>query len=143
MIIADDVLTALQERLNADTELSNLSVSARKMEVINEDPNRCPWVCVYKGEADYNPRALGNNPWQGSHLVRMIVQASSMKSGEDCGIKLDDYVSKIIDAINRDKTLGGTVEAMTRFTIKYGFIETSRSSLFFQSAIVTLTFEGR
>ena len=134
------ITTALQEQLQSNQYvalfLNNQSVG--RDEPINEDPNRVPWVCVYKGSIAYDPRTLGYNSFEADIAIRVLVQATSLKSGEDCSTLIDDYVQKIVAAIRSDKTIGGTVDIITSIAVEFSYTETDRTTLFFQMAEITI-----
>ena len=133
------VTKALQEQIQNDPEVQSfLKQDVLRDEYVNNDPNRTPWICVYKGKIDFEPVTIGYGSFEATPSPRVMVQATSLKSGEDCSNKLDDYVDKILDAIKKDKTIGGTVDILLSYTIEYGYLETDRTTLAFQSAIITL-----
>ena len=133
------VTKALQEQLQNDPDIASfMKQSVVRDEYINNDPNRTPLFGVYKGTIGFEPVTLGYQSFEATPSLRIIVQATSLKSGEDCSNKLDDYVDKVVDAVKKDRTIGGTVDILLRYTIDYGYIETDRTSLAFQSAIITL-----
>ena len=114
-------------------------------EYINVDPDIVPWMGIYRGKVTYTPRTLGVNAssWEATPQVRIIVQATSFKSGEDCELLLEDYVEKTIDAIWADPTIGNTVDMLVGYEVEYGYNETDRETIYFQSAIITLDLEAK
>lgn len=142
MIDSDLILSALQQQLNDNVIVANIAV-VRKMEYVNELPNFCPWACVYKGKEGFKPRSLGRNAWETTQNFRIVVQEASLISGEECATKLNKFIRAIIDAINNDTTLSNTVDMLNEFDIEYGYVETDRPTLFFQTAIISLIFEAQ
>lgn len=134
------ITKALQEQLQYNQDVAGFlsGQSVGRDEPINEDPNRVPWVCVYKGGIKYDPRTLGYNSFEADIELRVLVQATSLKSGEDCSELIDDYVQKIVAAIRADKTIGGTVDIVTNLSVDFSYTETDRSTLFFQMAEITI-----
>ena len=140
MISIDSISTAFTSQLNNDADVRGITeVSAG--EYVNVDINRAPWIGVYRGGVKYEPRTLGYNNWEATPSIKVVVQSNSLNSGAECQERLEEYIQKIIVAINLDKTLSNNVEMLNSIAVDYGFIETDRSSLYFQSAIITFEFE--
>jgi len=105
---------------------------------VNEDVNRTPWIGVYKGGASFEPRTIGYQSFEADISMRVLVQATSLKSGNDCSVLLDDYVSMVLKAIRKDLTLSQTVDIITRMSVEYSYTETDRSTLYFQMASIII-----
>lgn len=111
-------------------------------EVINYDPNQTPWIGIYRGSVNYEPRTLGSdNNWEGFPSVKIIVQATDIKSASRCEAALEGYVKIVIDAMLEDTTLKGTVDIITSFDVEQGYIETDRNTTYFQGASITFNME--
>ena len=135
-----NVVEALVDQLNSDIDVYNIA-KAKGGEYINNDVNQAPWIGVYRGSVEYSPRALGYNNWEVAHSIRVVAQEKSLITGSDCEQKLEDLVQKIITAVSSDKTIGNTVDMCNSIGVEYGFIETDRSSVYFQSAVITINLE--
>lgn len=140
MINIHTMVTNLQTLLNSNIDVYNITEFSAG-EFVNMDPNAAPWGGVYRGKVSYAPRTLGYNNWEATVGLRVIVQEASIVSGEDCETKLESFVNKVIEAASSDKTLDGAVDMMNSISVEYGFTETDRSSLHFQSAIITFEYE--
>lgn len=141
MSTVSEILAALQEQLSRDPVVQNLlGKHVERDSHVNMDPGRAPWAGVYRANRRYTPRTLGNN-WASAPQVRVVVQAVDMRSSAECGETLDKLIDAVIDAVQLDLTLRGTVDMVTEANVEYGFIETDRTSIYFQSAIITLALE--
>ena len=145
MINLSLVTKALQEQLNNDPNVRDIIGIDKEVvrgEMINMDVNQAPWIGIYRGDVKYEPRTLGSmNNWEAFPTVKIIVQASDLRSAENCEDNLESYVKTIIDAIISDTTINGTVDMINSYSIEAGYIETERSNIHFQGASITLDME--
>jgi len=144
MINFNDITKAIEEILNSDPEINNFMNRKDVVvgEIINYDPNQTPWIGVYRGTVKYEPRTLGSmGNWEGSPSVKIIVQATDIRSASQCEESLEQYVQHIINAMLADTTLNGTVDIITSFDVEQGYIETERASIHFQGASITFNME--
>ena len=134
------ITKALAKQLDEDPDVAAFmgGRAVVRDEPVNESPNVPPWIGVYKGKVTFEPRTLGYNSDEAMPSPRVVVQAASMKSGEDCGDKLESYVNTVIAAIRSDKTIGGTVDVVTSLAVEYGYVETDRTTMHLQTAILTI-----
>lgn len=144
MINLNDITKEIETILNEDVTVRGF-MSGKDIELgefINYDPNRTPWVGVYRGKVNYVPRTLGmQENWEASPSVKVIVQATNLRSAAECEEALEGYVKAIIDAMLKDITLNGSVDIITDFDVEQGYIETDRSSTYFQGATITFNME--
>lgn len=144
MINLSDILTSLQSQFNNTAALVSL-VGAGQIEIgtfINMDPNQTPWIGLYPGIVSYVPRTLGmDNNWEGSPKIRIVCQAADIYDSLEATNKLNELVKTTIDALTSDITIGGSVDMVNSFDIEYGYVESERTSLHFQSAIITVQLE--
>jgi hypothetical protein len=113
-------------------------------EYINEQAKLAPWVGVYRAPVTYEPRTLGRgaDTWEGNPQFRIVVQESSFKDrGMDCEDKLEQAVAQVLNALETDRTLGGTVDTISKYEIDYSYIETDAASIYFQTAFILITTE--
>ena len=144
MIDLSIITKALQDQLNSNIGVIEFlrNSTVIRGEFINDDPNQTPWAGIYRGKVTYEPRTLGSmNNWEAKPTVRIIIQASDLRSAEDCETALEGYVKTVMDAIIEDTTIGGTVDIITGFDVEVGYIETDRSNMHFQGASITLHLE--
>ena len=144
MINFNKITKALETILNSNIEVSEFMNKKLVVvgEVINYDPNETPWIGIYRGEVDYEPRTLGSmNNWEAFPSIRVVVQAADFESAYKCEEDLEGYVKKIIEAVLQDTTIGGTVDIVTKFKVEQGYIETDLPSTHFQGASITFNME--
>jgi len=136
-----EITQALQQQINdyqAVRAFMNLKEVQRDAP-INEDEDNIPWVCVYKGAVDYAPNTLGSHGYlQADLTLRVLVQAISWESGDECSTLLDGYVKTIVSAIRSDMTIKGKVDIITSLSVDFSYTETDRTSLYFQMASITI-----
>lgn len=135
------ITTALYNQLNSDAGVLSLQATIINGGYANMDPNQTPWIGVYRGRTVYSPRTLGIDNFEAQPSLKVMVQASSLLSGDDCSTKLDEYVNKVMSAIRGDTTIGGTVDMVNGFEVEYMFNETDKVSLHFQAAIINIELE--
>jgi len=146
MINMYTITEALRDQLKNDPEASQISNREILVdEYVNVNPSNAPWMCVYKGSMNLEPRTLGMGAgrYTASPEPRVLVQAVSYQSGEDCSSLLDYYVNTVLNAVVSDPTLGGTVDMVVGFNIEYGYVEADRPSIHFQTARITVNCEVR
>lgn len=137
------IVAATQAQLQADATIAGwLATNVERGTVVNEDPNRTPWVGVYRGGQDYSPRTLGSvNNWEVSPSVKIVLQTTSLSDDFEVSDNMEQYVQDIIDAIMTDYTIGGTVDMINGFNVEYGYVNDDRTKMFFQNAIITVNME--
>lgn len=115
-------------------------------EYINMDPDKTPWVGVYRGPLKYDTATLGRgtNSWKAEFTIRIIVQASNIagdasKAEDD----LEGYIKAVLDIIVADKTLGKSVAMTNEINVNYSYNETESETVYFQNAEIELITEVR
>ncbi len=144
MINVSDITQALKSILNSNVNVSDfVKKEVTVGEFVNADPNQAPWIGIYRGDGIYNPERIGrgSNEWELTQNIRILVQAVDLKSGEDCEVKLENYVKILLDAIWLDSTINNTVDMINSFSVEYTYSEIDRKSLSFQTAIITIEVE--
>lgn len=148
MINAATITGSLQSTLKNDSALANLGFSSRNIlrgDVVNKNPNETPWLGIFRTRVAYAPRALGqSNPdaWQGTITIRLLVQASHIRSGADCEDRLESYIKAALDAVWSDPTWINVVDMVTGLEVEYSYKEDDESTIYFQWALVTITAEA-
>lgn len=143
MINLNTVSRALFDQISAYQPVKDFDPILCHGEFVGVDPNKTPWIGVFRDSIRHTPRTLGHNQWQSRMVFNVVVQAASLKDGEDCQILLDSYVREVTAAILSDLTFGGVVDMTTLAEVQYNYVETDRESFFYQSAIITVNSEGR
>ena len=138
MINVSTIMAQFVEWLSDDPQLDGARVS--RSEFVNEDASlaRSGWIGLYRRSVDYDPRNLGVPPnnYEGSLIFNIIVQKTHLRSGEQAEDSLEDMVKKVLDRIVQvPRTY---VDTFTDITVDYTYIETDRTTMYFQAALITL-----
>ncbi len=141
MINVATIMSQVQEWLEDDIELDGFTVE--RSEFINEDAGRAAngWIGIYRRAVDYDPRNLGLPPnnYHGTLDFLVVVQRTSMKSGQECEDFLEDSTKKVLDRIVQlPKT---HVDHFSDISIDYTYLETDRKTMYFQGALILFTAE--
>lgn len=141
MIQASTITRALYDVLSDDPDFQSWTVT--RGEFVNEAHSLCPWLGIYRQSIDYSPETLGNGPdyWTATMVVRLIVQAANLASGEDCEDDLEGYVKQVIDKVVADTTLAATIDMVNDIKVSYSYIAEDDETIYFQAAIIELTLE--
>lgn len=143
------------ELLRLDSELLADGVKVIRGEYINNLPERCPWIGVYRTDATYTPRSMGRHDgsWEVDLVMRLVLQASSLKSGGQAEDRLEDLIQKTVSALWASPTLKGAaqtggrskykVEHIVGFKVEYSYKETDSKTLYFQEAMLTINAKAR
>lgn len=111
----------------------------------NADPNVAAknkgWIGIYRDSIDYNPHTTGSTPWLANVNIRVELQVASFRSGEDAEDKLQDGEKEIMDLLNANKNIGGTVGMTMGYNIKYEY--NVESQIYWHASIITLKTEVR
>lgn len=140
-----EIEKALRDQLEVDVGVQSF-MNGRGIligEYVNNDPNNAPWMCVYKGKSRYDSRTLGPSAanWEVFPEVKVAVQSVNVASGEICEEELEERVRLIIDGIFLDRTIRNTVDMITNVEVEYLYNEVDRESVYFQTAIITVSLE--
>ena len=141
MINVATIMAQLQQWLKDDVNLAGYTI--QRSEFINEDPGRAVpgWIGIYRRSIDYDPRNLGVPPnnYQGALDFLVVVQRTSMESGEACEDILEKSTKDVLDRvvqIPRDH-----IDHFSDISIDYTYLETDRTTMYFQGALITFTAE--
>ena len=133
------ILDAIENIIESDLTVRSFNPEIVRTEVISSDNSRSRWVCVVPGELSYYP--VGSN--MGFRYDPIVfVQAITHMTGRQTEIELNNLVSAIINAIDRDKGLNNTVAHILGYNVAKSF-NTKNESQFKQEAIITISCEGR
>ena len=138
------ITKALYDQIRKDDTVVSNGYKVSHSEFINMDPDRTPWIGVYKGPIDYNPKTLGRHSqsWDAAISLVVIVQASHGDDSVECSRLLGEYEATVLDAIWSDATLDNNIDMITGFNIEYSYNNTKSESLYHQQSIITITAEA-
>lgn len=144
MLNQSDVTKEIVSILKNDPDVAAIGATIDRGAYINVDPRKI-WIGVYKGATDYAPSTLGRSAktFNTNIKPRVIAQAVSFKSGEDCEDILDERVKYILDALWSTKNLNNVVDIIKGFSVEYSYNETERETVYFQNAVITIDAEAR
>lgn len=110
MIDVNSITNALYTTISSNSTIVNSGISVDLNEVFNTDPNRTPWVGIYRGPVNIEPRHIGGSkPWHAVYDLRVYVQAASFESGQNANNLLDETLNVVLDAVNANRRLDNTV----------------------------------
>ena len=144
MINVAEITAALQTQLQDHVLLRDFKVSVQRGEYLNVDASLTPWVGIYKGNVEFDPRTLGRGAqnWSAQVHLDIVVQAHG-DGGAAAEDKLGDAVQRVISAMLEDLTFRGTVEMVKKYTVEFTYQRTDTSTLDFQTAIISVQAELR
>lgn len=144
MLDFSTITASLQATFEADADLTAAGFKIERADYVNMDPNRAPWLGIYRTRIQYNPRTLGRGPnaWQGVLTLRLLIQATHLESGEACEARLEGYIKNTLDAVWEDPTWSSVVDMVTGLDVEYSYKEDESGTIWFQWAMVTITAEA-
>lgn len=142
MINMKDITRAVKSILEQNLQGYTIVRNAQR----NMDPNIAAknngWIGVYRGKLDYSPHTIGgNNPYMAEIEVVIEVQTASMQSGADAEDRLQDAEEAVMDVLNDNKKLSGTVHQNNGYSIEYEF--NADETIWHHAAIITARYEVR
>ena len=145
MIDISKLTENLYGQIKSNASIISDGVKVSVGEYVNMNENNAPWVGIYKGNVDYEPRSMGKHAasWGGTLTVKVVIQEYHGKSGFECEKRLGKLVNNIMNAVWADPTIGGVVDMLTDISEEYIYNENDSKSVHFQWAILSLTFENR
>lgn len=116
-----EVTEAVELTLREDSALIELGLEVEVAEPINEDPNRCPWVGVYRQGIRYPSRTLGAGSGYRQQRIALVlvVQHSNLNNGAECSRELEDLIKKVMSALLSDESLRGKVDILDEVEVSY------------------------
>jgi hypothetical protein len=118
MIQVHSVTAALYTLLSSDAVLVSSAYVIEEGEALNRNVQRAPWVGLYYGSWNLGPHVIGGaQPWRAELELLLYVQESSHVSGQDATRRLGQAQAAVLDVLNANRTLGGTVLMLTDLTV--------------------------
>lgn len=118
MIHVNSITAALTALLSSDTVLVDSGFTIEAGEALNDDLHHTPWVGVYYGTLGIDPHTVGGAaPWRGQLELLLYVQDGSHRGGQEATRRLTAAQAAVLDVLDANRTLGGTVQALTGMDI--------------------------
>lgn len=135
-----EVTKALEAWLKSWPGLLDIQATIERSEPVNESPDRCPWVGIYRARAGFPQRALGLGSGYRRQEVSLVLvlTESSTDSGEDCEDRLEALVQAVTSALCNNESISGTVNTLAEIDVTYTDY-TAVGANFFQQAVVSVT----
>jgi len=87
-------------------------------EPLNTDPDLTPWIGVVTPRVRIEPwHAQVGNPWKASYELQVFVQDGSFDNAERAFDNALRTLDVVLDALNADRTLRGTVQHVTGWQV--------------------------
>lgn len=138
------VTEAIEQQLREHIPLASLQPTIERSGT-NDDPNRCPWIGIYRISTQFPPRLLGAGAGVREQQLRfaLAVQQSDFTSGEQCEVRLEELLAAVVGALLSDHTLRGTVLMLGEdFSVTYPDYKL-KDGAYMQTAIIEFTAVGR
>lgn len=134
MINFKDITQAIETLLKASV---TGAVTIERNPMRNDDPSRAVagWIGIYRGSLSYEPHATGKN-YLAMVDVLVEIQSASHQSGDDAEDKLQDLEKQVIDILNANPTLSGTVHVPFGYEVEYQY--NADDEINFHAAIITI-----
>lgn len=131
-----DFTAKLEKACSDDATLIGLGFRIRRSEYVNMNPDLTPWLGIYSASETYTPRTLGVSTvsQRGTQDVRLVVQASHLKSGSKCEDRLREYIDAVLAVLFRRLER----YAVQNVSVEWRYQETESDSIAFQWAIMTV-----
>ena len=141
MLNASDITKAVYAAVTADPVFLDLMVE--RGEVVNENPQMCPWLGIYPRSIDYTPETLGMGPdyWTGTVMVQFVLQVANLESGAAADDDLEAWIEKLVDKMVEDTTIKSTVDMINAVRVTYSYTIEDDETMFFKAAIIEMTLE--
>ena len=118
MIDVNSVTASVFTLLSSDSVLVSSGFTVQEGEAFNREITHTPWVGIYYGDMTIDPRTLGGNqPWQADLNLLLYVQEGSHHSGQEATRLLASAQTRVLEAINRNKSLSGAAHMITGFVV--------------------------
>ncbi len=99
------------------------------------------WIGIYRGSIVYDTVSTGASPWLAEVDIKVEVQVASIKSGDDAEDRLQDAEQAVMNVLNDNKTLSGTVTMTVGYTIDYEY--NADNAIYWHASIITLKTQVR
>jgi hypothetical protein len=140
-----DITSQLFEILQNDNQVSQYFRYMSRGMTVNQDPALTPWLGVYRKSIDYEASTIqsAGRQWKAEIQITILVQAASMKDGQDAEEMMEEGVNYVIGALNDNKTINGKVLMMTDIGVEYAYNPDMPDEMSYQQGEITVTYEVR
>ena len=142
MLNISNILSAVANQLWNTPEIQSQGYpKINIVEPLNTNPDLLPWIGLYPGNINYEPRTLGRHARnrEATIIYRIVTQIAGYKSGEENFAELELKVKSVLDALLSDPTYDNAVEMTNGIEVVYGLEESDRETVYFQQAIISVT----
>jgi hypothetical protein len=138
MINVSTIMNQVVEWFEDSEDLDGYRIS--RGEFINQDAGQAVngWIGVYRRGVEYDPRNLGLTPnnYNGVLTFDVVIQRTSMESGEDCEDAVEESVKIVLDRLVQIPRL--YIDHYPSLNVEYTYLETDRKTMYFQGALITV-----
>lgn len=131
----------LEYEMSKDARFSKCMVS--RSASVNADPSFAVegWIGVYRSSLRYDPRTLGRGGrnYTGTSRLYIVVQSTSLDSGEDAEESLEEHVMNVIDVLLNNEELRKKMDLIQDIRIAYSYNRTKETTIYFQEAVIEVT----
>lgn len=114
---------------------------------INFDPARCPWLGIYPGDVDSEPKTISPASWREKMDVQVVIQTSAYSSeGQAASDELESLIKVVLDVVGTDLTLGVNGVRVIGISRQYSYVltdENGTGDLFMPQVVIKLKLESR
>ena len=137
------ISNALYEQIKNYKDVLSNNYTVEHSEYVNNDPDKTPWVGVYKAPIVFDPNSLGRHgqSWKGTLACQVFIQASHGDDAGECSKLLGEMEYNILNAIWSDPKIDGNISMITGLEIEYQYNNLKSETLYYQQAVITVTME--
>lgn len=136
------ITKAVEDLINDN--LTGYTVTRNKQR--NEDPNLAAkgsgWIGIWRGDRSYVPHTTGATPWLVNLDIIIEIQYASWTDADVVEDRLMDAEKEIMDILNDNRTLSGTVLMTGGYSVIDNKNETEEG-VYFQASVITLKAQAR
>lgn len=121
MINVSSVMNALYLQVASAQTVVDSNIIVELNSVINQDPNRMPWVGLFHDQVEITPRRLQRpNPWEFTYRPSIIIEVGNFGFNEsemEASNRLDETLDVVFTAIDSIRTFVNCVYMITDYTV--------------------------
>ncbi len=114
----DAIAQALESQLSQHPEIKKAGLTIQHAEPINRDAGLTPWLGIYPGRLQLNPRTIAaSNSWQIQLEMLLYLQEASHKSSQEASHRLHQIQNLLLQALYSNPTLDGKLLVLQEMEI--------------------------